>query len=508
MKRLILLIAAATALIGCNSNQKIQDVPKTETVAVTRWSDKTELFMEHPPLVAGEKARFAVHFTNLANFKPLTAGRVTVELRDGSSSEKFATAGPSRPGIFGVDVLPAKAGTYTMVVTLESADLKDSHDAGPVAVFPDGKQAASAQGENPQEETLAFLKEQQWSLDFATAVVTEKPVRESIRVPAEVRPRTGGEAQITAPVSGRLSVTSSVPPTGTQVSKGQIVARIIPRTSMPADRAGIESALTEASAQLEIARKDRERAERLLAARAVPEKRLDEAKAAETTAEAKLKSAQARSAQHEASRSAEGEGAGDSAFLLRSPIAGVIAEAHATPGAGVEEGQSLFRIVAVDTVYVAASVPEAEAALLRHVSSAEVEVPGIDRPLNVGKPISVGQVVDPATRTIAVVFQLVNHEHAVAVGQTAFLRLFTSEAKLSPTIPGSAVVDDAGRPVVFVQRSGEAFARRPVRLGNQQDGWIQVLEGVKPGDRVVSRGAYLVRLSAMSSSIPAHGHVH
>jgi len=508
VKRLILLIAAICPMIGCNSSEKKQEAAKPETVAVTRWSDKTELFMEHPQLVTGEKARFAVHFTNLGNFKPLTSGRVTVEFRSGSSSEKFVTPGPSKPGIFGVDVQPSKAGTYTMIVAFDSPDVKDSHDAGAVTVYADARQAASVEPEKPQEETLPFLKEQQWSLDFATAVVAEKPLRESIRVPAEIRPRSGGEAQIIATVSGRLSGTSTVPPIGTRVSKGQIVARIIPRTAMPADLAGIESAVTEAKAELEIARKDRERAERLLAVRAVPEKRVDEAGAAETTAEAKLKSAQARSAQHEASRSSDGDGMGDSAFLLRSPISGVIAEAHATPGAGVEEGQSLFRVVAVDTVYVAASVPEAEAARLKHVSSAEVEVPGIDRPVNVGKPISIGQVVDPTTRTIAVVYQLENHEHAVAVGQSAFLRLFTSESKLSPTVPESAVVDDAGRPVVFVQRTGEAFARRPVKLGNQEDGLVQVLEGVKPGDRVVTRGAYLVRLSAMSSSIPAHGHVH
>jgi membrane fusion protein, heavy metal efflux system len=508
VKKLILVIAAISALVGCNSKDEKQEEEKPETVAVTRWSNKTELFMEHPPLVTGEKARFAVHFTNLGNFKPLASGRVIVELRNGSSSEKFVTPGPSKPGIFGVDVQPSKTGTYTMIVSLDSADVKDSHDAGGVTVYGDARQAASAEPETSQEETLPFLKEQQWSLDFATAVVAEKPIRESIRVPAEIRPRTGGEAQITAPVSGRLSGNSTVPPVGTRVSKGQIIARIIPRTAMPADLASIESAVTEAKTELAIARKDRERAERLLAVRAVPEKRLDEARAAETTAEARLKSAQARFAQHEASRSSDGDGIGCSAFLLRSPISGVIAEAHATPGAGVEEGQSLFRIVAVDTVYVAASVPEAEAARLKHASSAEVEVPGIDRPLNVGKPISIGQVVDPATRTIAVLYQLENRNHAVAVGQSAFLRLFTSAAKLSPTVPESAVVDDAGRPVVFVQREGEAFARRPVKLGNLEDGFVQVLDGVKPGDRVVTRGAYLVRLSAMSSSIPAHGHVH
>jgi cobalt-zinc-cadmium efflux system membrane fusion protein len=70
------------------------------------------------------------------------------------------------------------------------------------------------------------------------------------------------------------------------------------------------------------------------------------------------------------------------------------------------------------------------------------------------------------------------------------------------------VVDDGGSPVVFVQIDGESFERRPVRLGSSEGGYVHVLEGVVPGERVVSRGAYLVRLAAMSSQIPAHGHVH
>ena len=62
--------------------------------------------------------------------------------------------------------------------------------------------------------------------------------------------------------------------------------------------------------------------------------------------------------------------------------------------------------------------------------------------------------------------------------------------------------------MVFVQRGGETFLRRPVKLGIRNHGQVQVLEGVNVGDRVVTKGAYLIRLSTMSSSVPAHGHVH
>jgi membrane fusion protein, heavy metal efflux system len=94
------------------------------------------------------------------------------------------------------------------------------------------------------------------------------------------------------------------------------------------------------------------------------------------------------------------------------------------------------------------------------------------------------------------------------VNQAVHVRLLTTTTAAAPAVPQSAIVDDAGRPVVFIQASGEAFLRRPVQLGVREGGYVQVLEGVFPGERVVSRGAHLIRLAAMSSQVPAHGHVH
>jgi cobalt-zinc-cadmium efflux system membrane fusion protein len=61
---------------------------------------------------------------------------------------------------------------------------------------------------------------------------------------------------------------------------------------------------------------------------------------------------------------------------------------------------------------------------------------------------------------------------------------------------------------VYVQAEGETFERRPVTLGPRAGGVVQVLDGVKAGERVVTTGAYLVRLASLSTSAPAHGHVH
>lgn len=509
MKKVAGVLVALVMWVGCSKQGPPAETPQEpETIAVTRWTEKTELFMEYPPLVAGQSARFAVHFTDLRDFKPLAEGQVVVELRSVSGrAERFPTEGPSRPGIFGVDVKAGEAGTYSMVVRLEAAALKDTHQLGQVQVFADVETAAKA-AETEEVEAISFLKEQQWTLDFATEVVTERALREGLRVPAEVRPRTGGEAEVTVPVAGRVATTGSVPGIGTSVRKGQILARIIPRTATPADRAALESALEQARAMLSLAQRDRERAERLLSAGAVPSKRLDEAKTAETTAEARFQSAQSRLKQHESSRSAEGDAPDDSLFLLRAPLAGVVAASQVTPGASVEEGETLFRIVSTDPVHVVASVPEAESSRIGQLAGGELELTGESRPLPLGRVVSIGRVVDPQSRTLPVIFEVRNPAARLAVGQSVFVRLFTKDTAQRPAVPESAVVDNAGRPVVFVQAAGESFVRRPVQLGSREGGHVHVLEGIKPGERVVTRGAYQVRLAALSTQIPAHGHVH
>ena len=75
MRKCASLLVLLVFLGGCGAEgPPVPTAEELPTIAVTRWTEKTELFMEYPPLVAGEKARFAVHLTNLNDFTPLTAG--------------------------------------------------------------------------------------------------------------------------------------------------------------------------------------------------------------------------------------------------------------------------------------------------------------------------------------------------------------------------------------------------------------------------------------------------
>ncbi len=474
------------------------------TVAVTHWTDRSELFMEYPVFVAGESGRSAIHVTDLADSSPLSEGEAIVVLRGKDGRVLEFRDGPSRPGIFGVDLRVDRPGVYDMSLRVDAPNLQDVHELGPVTVYASG---AALPAEAEEGEAISFLKEQQWTLEFGTSEVTQRGIRSSITVPATVAPRSGGDALLTAPVPGRIDPGTCVPVPGTRVRSGAMLAQIAPRSDDLSDAAGLRAALVEAEQSHVLAMQERDRAERLVEARAVPRRRLDEANAALAASEARLDAARERWNRFESlSQSADGNSPG-ALFAMRAPFDGVISEVRFTAGVSVEANEPLMRIVDPERVHVVGAVPETLSAELGSVTGAEM-IFNRQVSRDLGRPLAVNPVIDPIARTAEIRFALDSRGSELKVGQAVKLRLFLGDEKAATAIPESAVVDDGGRPVVFVQTGGESFVRRPVQLGDAAEGFVQVIAGIESGERVVSRGAYLVRLAAMSTQIPAHGHVH
>ena len=508
MKYVTLIMLACGLAIGCSRDTPAAPAEDEgpDPLSVTRWTEKTELFAEYPSLVVGQTSRFAIHLTTLEPFKAVTDGTMEVQLRGADGQvESFSAKGPSRPGIFGVDVKPSRQGKRELIISWRSSSLSDTHNVGPVDVFADAAAAAAAAPAGAEGEAISFLKEQQWMLDFATAVVQEKPLRASLRVPGEIVPAPGGEADVLAPIDGRL-VSAAALAEGATVTRGQELARIQPPPGAPADLPQLERGRAQTASALELATRDRERAERLVAAGAAPQRRLDEARAAEAQASAAMRAAEAQLEQFNTSRTA-GTGSTAGSFVVRAPISGVIVKREATPGMNVTSGAPLFHLVDPSVVHVVGHVPEAQLGRARLTTGAQIELPNASATLPAGKLLSVGRVVNPQSRTVPITFAADNRVLGLAVGQSVFLHLLMNETKPAPVVPASALVDDAGRPIVFVQVEGESFERRPVTVGAREGELVQI-SGVKPGEHVVIKGAHLVRLASLSTSVPAHGHVH
>ncbi len=486
-------------------------VAETPPVVETRWTARSELFVEYPPLVEGETSRFAIHFTDLATFEPIREGRAAVRLTAGTANaQEFAADAPGRPGIFGIDVLPARAGRHRLELVLDAPGVADRHDLGEVTVLTPAEAAAPEVGLvlAADDGAIPFLKEQQWTLDFATAPATRRQVADSLVIAAEIEPRTGGRADVTMPVAGRIAADLPSRPVGSPVARGDLLAEVIPHSRHGEDRPALELDVAEARNALELIRAERTRVERLVEAGALPERRRLEARVATATAEARMTAAEAHLAQLDATRTGVGDGGRDVRFALRAPIGGVVAASNATPGASMEAGTRLFQLVALDRVHVVGSLPEAALALVDEVVGAELEVPGFAAPITLDRLVSVGRVLDASTRTVPIIYELRDPDRRLVIGQAVSLRVFVSEETAAVTVPESALVDHTGQAVVFVQVGGESFERRAVRLGNRESGDVQITGDVAPGDRVVVRGATFIRLAAISAQVPAHGHTH
>jgi cobalt-zinc-cadmium efflux system membrane fusion protein len=515
MKRMMNIgigLAIACAAVACG-REAVQPEAELPTLDITHWTDKTELFMEYPPLVAGQTALFAIHLTRLSDFSAMTTGRPRIEYTPESGGTQVVLQGnePSRPGVFRAEGPAPPAGQYQWALIVDAPGLADRHELGAVTVFAD-QAAAIAEAERLAEDdptSITYLKEPQWTNGFAAVPVQEAEVRRAIRVPAVIEPLTGGEAVVAAPAGGRF-MSGSLPAVGTRVQAGQELGRLQPRSGENGtDRATLAAAVSEAQLAIEGARAELARSERLLAERAVPSRRVEDAQRAVKVAEARLTAAQARLAQRDEALRTGGGAAGGNSFALRAPITGVVAEVLAALGASYDEGAPLFRIVRTDRVELQAHVPASEAPLGAAVDEIALEIPGRPDPLVVDADhMHYAGILDPKTRALPVQFDVDNRAGQLLIGQTATALLYTGRRERMTTVPKEALLMEAGRPYVFVQTGGESFARRYVEIATRDGNLIGVRTGVKPGERVVTRGAYDVQLASAASGLPAEGHVH
>jgi len=335
----------------------------------------------------------------------------------------------------------------------------------------------------------------------------------TVEVSGEVTTPPGGSAELGAPIAGRIVVAAGgLPRPGDEVTAGQLLATLAPAPSSPEAAARASLVVAEAEARAATARSAVERAERLVTDRAIPERELELARReAEVSQEAV---AAARRAQRMFQSASTGRGIGS--YRITAPIVGVLTEVHAAPGTSVQAGDVLFQIVDPSELWIRARVPEHDAPRVLSDDDASFRILGLEEwlPIRVtgedprASVVSIGRTVHRASRTVDLIYALHDPDSRLRVGATVRVAVPAGDSARAVAIPRSAVLSDEGRDVVYVQTSGESFDERPVRIGSRAGAWVAVDSGVDAGERVVSRGANLIRLAARASSEPSHGHVH
>jgi RND family efflux transporter MFP subunit len=180
----------------------------------------------------------------------------------------------------------------------------------------------------------------------------------------------------------------------------------------------------------------------------------------------------------------------------------------------VDATKSLFTIINMDRVWIEAKVSEYDIERVAKAPAADFTLaayPGRSFTIigsDGGRLIDIGKVVEASSRTVAVRYEISNADSLLRIGMFADVAIETERADQFLAIPESAVVDEDGRPIAYVELEGESFQKRDLELGIHDSGFVQVKQGLKEGERVVTKGAYAIRLASVSSVIPAHGHTH
>ncbi|MFQ5597295.1 MAG: efflux RND transporter periplasmic adaptor subunit [Nitrospiria bacterium] len=520
-KTMLSLALAAALLSGCQKTRitEAESEPEEEPIVITKWTDKTELFVEFPVLVVGEEIPFAAHLTDLETFQPVSSDVVVTTLtgQDGHTITA-RTPTPLIPGIYRPMITPDKSGLYRL--TVRRTDPKDESrmdvvDAGEFFVFENrddipGFPRHGSHGEIP------FLKEQQWRIDFATAIVQKHTLNATLKLHAEVEPTAEGRVEIAAPIGGRiLPSEKGLPAPGQKVIAGETLAMILPLHASARSRDDLQFAVRSAQAELKASQKELDRIRRLYQDQIVPKRRLEEAEKNTAILKARLAKARSRISLLDVNQETVGKGTSPQSverFPLRSPISGTITRINMTPGAQIEAGAPLFTIIDLDSVWIEARLFEVDIPKIGSVEHAHFSAASLAAPINLRAPdsrlIAVGQVIDPVHRSVPLIMQVHNAQGQLRIGTHGHLAVPTGETIHDLAIPKSAVVDDRGVPVAFIHADGESFERRELILGIQDEGYIQVKSGLKAGERIVTKSAYRVYLASLSTQLPQHGHAH
>ena len=178
-------------------------------------------------------------------------------------------------------------------------------------------------------------------------------------------------------------------------------------------------------------------------------------------------------------------------FSLTSPISGVVVERNGTIGATVGSDANVFKIIDISRVWIDANVFEKDLERVRRGQQVKVSVPAFPGVSFSGRVILITSVVDPETRSVKVRTEVANADGRLKPDMFANVQIITDLHRTAISIPQAAVLDDGGKTVVFVSE-GNGYQKRPVNIGIQGNGRVEIIEGLQAGDKVVVKGNYLL----------------
>lgn len=506
--------------MGCekhNHNESAEHHEHHHIHSFVAYTDNMELFLQHEGLEAGKKSCITLYATSLDDFKPAESDKAEL-LLSVAGKRVSATATAMHKGVYHFDFAPEEAGHGVLYLDIAGehahfdVNVEHAHSEACAHNHSHDEHAAhdhshnySAHGHShaphpghgfaveAKDGDVSFSKEQSWKIDFATAVVGKSSFDGVVKVVAKVDASPDDFTTIVATTSGKVQFV------GNMVSGKEVVSDEPLFYLEGGDVTDNDAAVKYAEAESEyiLSKADYERKKLLFIDKIVSEREYQAAEAAYRRAEVRFTTMQ--------------RSFGDGKVCLRSPFNGYIATLLVANGDYVQPGTPLVKIQRVGRVNIAAELPVRYAAMLRNINKVNIELlSGESFSLNDidGEMLAVGRSVNecnmiPVTLTT-------NNFDGVVPGSIVTLYLVSENSNVENiVIPRTAIVEEMGSYFVFVQNTPVSFEKRSVVIGATDGLMVKVHSGVKEGERVVTKGALLLKLSQGAAALDPHaGHVH
>jgi membrane fusion protein, heavy metal efflux system len=187
---------------------------------------------------------------------------------------------------------------------------------------------------------------------------------------------------------------------------------------------------------------------------------------------------------------------------LTAPIAGVVVDRQVGPGQYLQSGSStpVFTIADPSSVWLLADVRETDAGLVKLGQTVEVHVLAYPKRTFTARVTYVAALVDSVTHRLPVRADIDNRDGALKPEMFANFRILTSDASESPAVPEAAVVYEGDAAHVWVTAGDGLLSFRAIRTGRHNHGLVEVLDGLKLGERVVTKGGLFIDQVAVPAS--------
>jgi membrane fusion protein, heavy metal efflux system len=434
------------------------------------------------------------------NSRPRGAADGVVDRQATAIPETFLSDLQMAPGPTSSRVSAAVVAIFALVIVLYWA----SHFGGP----PKGGSTGASTGAHADVPSAA-VGQQQDSIDLSDAqlsAVKVEPVGErdfptdkeavgSIDFDEEM------SVQVFTPYAGRIiGLFASV---GDDVKKGQTLFTIDSPDLLQA-----ESTLIAAAGVLQMTTRNLARLKELYTTHAVSQRDLDQGTSEQQTAEGNLRAG--RDAVRLFGKTNEeidriiAERKADPTLVVPCPIDGRVTARNAAPGLYVQPGSAPapFTVANVNTMWMLANVVENDSPAFQVGQPLQVRISAFPDRLFDGKITTVGSIVDPNTRRVLVRSEVKNPKHELRAGMFANFVISVGAPVRSPAVALNGVVRQGdGTQTIWVTADRRRFTKRTVEIGQQRDGYRQILQGVQPGELVATDGAiFLSNMLATASA--------